>query len=312
MYNVLHNTTHLLSPLRHVLSFRAHNSSSHGSLNGASTANAIHVSQEAAELARAMEQCAQDQTQAGQRFVAHNRDELNALRNAAGKEFHHIFLGHRPEWYFLAVELCLMVNCLYSSLWLTNFISLAAESEYRHSSLEVLLQFVMLLPPIIATYSMSYITSTCSVLSAVTELDIEVVQEVLVDMAEAEGVVAELRSKILSMADAADYGDETQRQQFIAQLFAEIDSDGSGTLDSDEFRQLLRSVHLTYSDYRYNLLFASVDTSGNGLVSQEELQDFIFPPKLQGSSLQTNGMINDTHCRNHVVSFQPKLGDDQV
>lgn len=231
---------------------------------------------EAEEMEAAMSKSAKEQLEKAGREgheVEHNRDELNALRHTAEKEFHHIFFFQKPEWYFLSVELCLMFNCLYMSLWLTNAITICYQAHFENGW-DVIDQFAMVIPSIICGYSISYITSTCSVLEAISELDVEVVSEVLTDMDEARLVVEELRQKIFSMADEQDLAD---KKEFISRLFAEIDEDGSGTLDSDEFRELLRSVHLTYSDYRYRLLFAAVDTSGNGLVSEDELQEFLFP-----------------------------------
>jgi hypothetical protein len=203
----------------------------------------------------------------------HTRDELNVLRETAHKEFHHLFFWQRPDIYFFSVELCVMLNCLFLSLYLTNLASLAADAELL-MGWQAAAQLGMLLPALLCIYVLPSVTSTCSVLHATSDLDVEVVSEVLRDMVEAKALVQELREKILSMADASELRDQAS---FIQRLFAEIDADGSGLLDSDEFRQLLRSAQLTYSDRRYRLLLNAEDTSGNGLVSEDELQEFLFP-----------------------------------
>lgn len=75
-------------------------------------------------------------------------------------------------------------------------------------------------------------------------------------MQETDHLVKELRAKIISRTLGADGQQFTdaQRTQFISELFAEIDVDGSGCIDKDEFRSLLRNLKLTY---RYGQILIS-------------------------------------------------------
>lgn len=62
------------------------------------------------------------------------------------------------------------------------------------------------------------------------------------------------------------------------QLFVEIDQDGSGSIDKNEFRLLLRKLNLKYSNHRFELLFRAVDSvGGDGEISEPELVEFLFP-----------------------------------
>lgn len=54
--------------------------------------------------------------------------------------------------------------------------------------------------------------------------------------------------------------------------------DGSGFIDGDEFRGLMRKLKLTYSDSRFKLLYRALDYGGDGRITEEELEEFLFPP----------------------------------
>ena len=56
-----------------------------------------------------------------------------------------------------------------------------------------------------------------------------------------------------------------------ARLFSEYDDDGSGELDFDEFREVMREIAgKTLSDKQLQEAFTAVDTDGNGMVSWDE------------------------------------------
>lgn len=59
-------------------------------------------------------------------------------------------------------------------------------------------------------------------------------------------------------------------------MFDEIDGDGNGWIDRLEFRFLLRTLKLTYSDDRFNRLYRAVDTSGDGKIVWDELYELLF------------------------------------
>lgn len=56
-----------------------------------------------------------------------------------------------------------------------------------------------------------------------------------------------------------------------ARLFSEHDDDGSGELDFDEFREVMREIAgKALSDKQLQEAFSAVDTDGNGMVSWDE------------------------------------------
>eukprot|EP01034_Spumella_vulgaris_P022808 gene22808-28973_t len=200
-------------------------------------------------------------------------------------DFSDIYILNEPLYYFRAVELCIMFNCLYMALWATNFIYIA-ESMDLSFSWSIGSQFLMCVPIVIVMPAIAFITETCSLLSAVSHLNYEVIYEVIEERAEMNRIVEEFREKVIGKlneaARAEGFGMMTQRK-LIHQVFMEIDADGSGKIDRLEFRTLLRKMKLTYSDHRFKLLFRAIDGGGggDGNITEQELNDFLFPPSAE-------------------------------
>ena len=65
----------------------------------------------------------------------------------------------------------------------------------------------------------------------------------------ADQIVSELRRRLILIIN--ENIDENQtKEQFIDNIFNEIDRDGSGYIDRDELRELLRKLEFTF---RYDL-----------------------------------------------------------
>lgn len=60
-------------------------------------------------------------------------------------------------------------------------------------------------------------------------------------------------------------------------IFAVFDSDGSGTLDIDEFSLMLNTIQMNISEERVGMLFAALDKDGSGEIEVEELIAALVP-----------------------------------
>lgn len=91
------------------------------------------------------------------------------------------------------------------------------------------------------------------------------------------------------------------RKEFIADLFSELDRDGSGYIDRDEFRELLRKLELTYNNHKFKLLFRAIDgDDGNGKISEDELKKFLFPTTHSFIEDIDQAIVEmDEHATNH-------------
>jgi hypothetical protein len=68
-----------------------------------------------------------------------------------------------------------------------------------------------------------------------------------------------------------------EKLEAVDVLFDSIDIDGGGTLDHMDFRSLLRSLSLKYSDSRFRRLFRCVDRDGGGSLDKSEFFALLFP-----------------------------------
>eukprot|EP01034_Spumella_vulgaris_P022807 gene22807-28972_t len=196
-------------------------------------------------------------------------------------DFSDIYFFGKPLWFFRAVELCIMFNCLYLALWVTNFIKIATELDIS-ISWQIITQICMAIPFIVVIPAIGFIAKTSSLLTAISELNLEVVQEVLVETEDTNVLLDELRRKMLERIESITTVD-MDKMQIIHGLFAEIDQDGSGSIDKIEFRVLLRALKLTYSDQRFKRLYRAVDSDGDNKIRRAELDQFLNP---EGYKLQ--------------------------
>ncbi|KAJ1411915.1 hypothetical protein B484DRAFT_482584 [Ochromonadaceae sp. CCMP2298] len=197
-------------------------------------------------------------------------------------DFNEIYLFGNPTYYFRAVEMQIMFTCMYMGLWATNYVTIVENADLFTPLEKGLVHCALVLPIFMAFNRVAYIAETCSLILAISHLNVEVMYDVLVNTADMQTLASELRMKIMSKiqvwgGDAEGSTLETQKK-FVHNLFVEVDQDRSGAIDKGEFRQMLRKLNLTYSDHRFNLLFRAVDKiGGDGLLEEEELTDFMFP-----------------------------------
>ena len=83
------------------------------------------------------------------------------------------------------------------------------------------------------------------------------------------GAGSKLRLKLKSVLAPAKQNYESLRDMFDA-----IDMDGNGTVDKEEFAQLLSDIDIIMTEHELNETFSAVDTDGNMDVDFEEFQAF--------------------------------------
>ena len=140
----------------------------------------------------------------------------------------------------------------------------------------ILIQFLMLLPTILAVIPLqSSIRYTCS-LKSISVLDIECVAKILEEHEEAEKLQEEVVEKFVNqMAAQGLHGREG-----LKVLFDEVDNDKSGQIDQSEFKELLNSQQIFFTKRMFVMLFHVFDTDNSHAISLDELEVVCFP-KLQ-------------------------------
>jgi Ca2+-binding EF-hand superfamily protein len=72
-------------------------------------------------------------------------------------------------------------------------------------------------------------------------------------------------------------GTHSSQELVVANLFSEIDLDDSGELTKREFRRLLSSLDINYSNDKFNRLFRTIDINRDGGINQVELCKTLYP-----------------------------------
>ena len=65
-----------------------------------------------------------------------------------------------------------------------------------------------------------------------------------------------------------------QSYESLHEMFDAIDIDGNGSVDKEEFAQLIRDIGITMTEEELNETFSAVDTDGNMDIDFEEFQAF--------------------------------------
>lgn len=63
-----------------------------------------------------------------------------------------------------------------------------------------------------------------------------------------------------------------------ATTFAMLDKDGDGRVSASEFKELMATLGITFTDENAAKAIAMMDTDGDGLVSLEELATYMSTP----------------------------------
>lgn len=213
-------------------------------------------------------------------------DEDVASDSRLSEDFSDIYFFKRPTWYFRAIEFCILLNCIYGAVYVTNFITITQELQLNGRAY-FFLQLVLAAPLFIVIPSIGFIARTGAMLSAIGELNLSVAKEVIDLTLETEKLKSEFRSYIFAAVESlkkqqnADPSTFLSPRELIEGLFEELNEDGSGELGRLEFRFMLRVLKLKYSDHRFNLLFLAMDKSENGTINLKDLNTLVFDEEIE-------------------------------
>lgn len=221
------------------------------------------------------------------------------------EDFSEIYFFRSPQLYFKMVEIAIMLNSLYLSLWACNFITLVND----HFDSSPFFHIVMLIPLLVVLPSLGEIVKVSSLLAAVADLDLDVIGSVLEVTEEKTKLVAEVREKILTRI----HGKHRDKLKILQELFEEIDINSNGQVNKHELREMLRALSLHYSDYKFRRLYEAIDHDGSGAMDMDEFIDLVFPDMARKREVRRRAELLKQHsdAYNEENSGEIDLGPHQ-
>eukprot|EP00602_Paraphysomonas_sp_CaronLab_P006901 CAMPEP_0185023094 /NCGR_PEP_ID=MMETSP1103-20130426/5786_1 /TAXON_ID=36769 /ORGANISM="Paraphysomonas bandaiensis, Strain Caron Lab Isolate" /LENGTH=501 /DNA_ID=CAMNT_0027555517 /DNA_START=1028 /DNA_END=2533 /DNA_ORIENTATION=- len=185
------------------------------------------------------------------------------------EDFSCIYMFGNSGLYFRTVEFGIILNSLYLAMWVTNFITVV----HYATRYEILWQLLMMGPLVIVLPVIGQIVKTASLLSAISELDMDAMGHVLEEMEDQQHLLEQLQKNIMARIGVRG----AEAKEIIETLFENIDSNGNGSLNQREVREFLRALHLHYSNDKFRRLFKAMDFNRDGSISCNELYKLLCP-----------------------------------
>jgi hypothetical protein len=213
-------------------------------------------------------------------------------------DFSSIYLLQSPKLYFVTVELCIVFNAFYLSLWVTNFITIIT---YAHDwASNVVIQLCMLLPLVVLMPLITVIVQNASLLSAIAHLDVNIIGEVIEQSEDRHVLTDELRSKFKQRT----LHSTLTPGALLDVLFDEIDDDNSGEISKAEFLELITKLGLCYSISKFRRLYDAVDHDKDGSLSKFEINRCFFPEYAEQQANKHRAETINAHIKRSIRQLE--------
>lgn len=187
------------------------------------------------------------------------------------KQISKIFLFQSPKLFFKCVELGLLFQCFYISIWSTQLIPLATYSS------EATKYIILLTIPIAITVVLliSILRKTV-LLQTVISLHPAVVDIVCDQTMDETTAIVNIRHIIRDRLKEKTL-DQKQWRNIVQAQFDEYDLDGNGEMDAQEFRNFLGTMNIFMPKERFDMVWESIDYDLSGAITWDELFVIVFP-----------------------------------
>jgi hypothetical protein len=194
------------------------------------------------------------------------------LREAYGGDVHDnhnimfadIYLFGRPEFFNSCVNIFLTGNSLYLSWWLTTFTFAAARTSTVGSA--VLWFFFPLIPAICSLYVLALAIRSSTTLRALTEIDLDIVSDVMDKTEEIRKYVNLLRKSLLHRLKILGMQNE---RKAVSDLFEEVEDSQTGSMSVEDFRRMLVRLQMFLDAAVWAGMFSWIDLNQDGFISLE-------------------------------------------
>jgi len=187
------------------------------------------------------------------------------------------FMG-RSDLFEKTVDVLLLLLAAYFALLATNFGPLS-----ENMSTPYVYQILMTLPGLLSIIPLTLIINIAATLKAVSVLDIEVVAKLLEEHEEAQLLRYEVVRKFNKQMEIAGH----RGKEGLRALFATVDTDGSGSIDSREFKTMLNEKQVFFTNKMFLHLFHVFDFNNDNCITLKELEKVCFPDEEEDNTNET-------------------------
>jgi hypothetical protein len=186
------------------------------------------------------------------------------------KDFKAIFFRDRPSYYYITVEFCLLLQCMYVALWATNFIILANSSEHH-----ILWHFALLLPMLLNFFLLIQIIYIACMLQSIIKIDSFVANKICEEAIEERTVTQRLRRLIRDQLKELN----SEKKYWKNELYSKYSEvmDENEEITRKEWKIFLHSFGLHLTNHSTKQLFQVIDNDQDGFISWNDLYILIFP-----------------------------------
>jgi Ca2+-binding EF-hand superfamily protein len=175
-----------------------------------------------------------------------------------------------PELYFDFVEVMTMMIAFYNAMWIVNFSNTAVLTHNPKfwSTLSIF-------PGIFSFFLFIYVIKCSSILSAITTIDGNVLEETIEQSEDARNLGLSLKNKIITKL--SERSTDKNPEDSLLDLFNEIDENDSQLLSRAEFQILLNALEITFSRSKWRIIFREIDRNFDDEISFDEMFLYLFP-----------------------------------
>jgi Ca2+-binding EF-hand superfamily protein len=199
-------------------------------------------------------------------------DSSPASSSSSSIMFKDIFLFGDPIYYRAFISWLMTGNALYLAWWLTTFTFAATKLSNVG---DIFFWFVFpLVPAILAFPLLAIVIKSSTTLKAITEIDLEVVSEVMEGTEEIRKYVNLLRKSLLHRLHLTHPGgmeNERQERKAVSDLFEEVEDSHTGTMSLEDFRRMLVRLQMFLDKPVWMGMYAWIDLNHNGYITLEVL-----------------------------------------
>jgi len=179
--------------------------------------------------------------------------------------------------------MALLFNTFYLAVFVANY-GIVALKNYEGS--EATFKFLLALLPGLLLYPCVVLcVRTNSIISAIANLDIEVVGMVIDETEEMLNIQHEVFDVFREKMGEMGLGPRD-----LKELFLEIDADHSGEIDAKELKTGLHMIGMHFSKNKFKRLFRAVDRDRSGSISFHEFFHLVYPD-LDEHDLENNNSV---------------------